>query len=85
VQPQQQWSEEEEKHISWLIEHLNQGVGLYDDLINWLKSIKYRYTWKPNDEQMDVLLSEVTAWSKGCPKQLVLESLYNDLKKLREE
>jgi len=41
--------------------------------------------WKPSDKQMDVLLSEVTAWTKGCPKQIVLESLYQDLKKLREE
>ena len=40
-------------------------------------------TWKPSDEQMEVLLSEVTGWTKGCPKQIVLESLYNDLKKLK--
>ena len=39
--------------------------------------------WKPSNKQMEVLLSEVEAWTKGCPKQIVLESLYNDLKKLK--
>ena len=39
-------------------------------------------TWKPSDEQMEVLLSEVNGWTKGCPKHIVLESLYNDLKRL---
>ena len=38
------------------------------------------HTWKPSKEQMEALLSEVTAWTKGCPKQKVLESLYNDLR-----
>ena len=52
---------------------------------DWIKSLKQRCTWKPSDEQMEVLLSEVTGWKKGCPKQIVLESLYNDLKKLKGE
>ena len=55
-----------------------------DKIDNWLKSLKERYTWRPSDEQMGVLLSEVTAWTKGCPKQIVWESLYNDLLKLKE-
>ena len=55
-----------------------------DKIDNWLKSLKERYTWRPSDEQMGVILSEVTAWTKGCPKQIVLESLYNDLLKLKE-
>ena len=53
---------------------------------NWLKSLKDRVqpqkTWKPSEEQMEVLLSEVKGWTRGCPKQIVLESLYQDLKKL---
>ena len=53
-----------------------------EDLLNWLKSIKDRYTWKPSDKQMEALLSEVNGWTKGCHKQKVLESLYNDLMKL---
>ena len=30
------------------------------------------------------LQREVKGWTKGCPKQIVLESLYQDLKKLKE-
>jgi hypothetical protein len=51
--------------------------------IEWLKSLRPQSTWKPSDEQMEVLLSEVNGWKKGCSKQKVLESLYNDLKKLK--
>lgn len=58
-----------------------QAINSYE-IVKWLKSLKEKYTWKPSDEQMEVLLSEVTAWTKGCPKQIVLESLYNDLKNL---
>ena len=55
----------------------------YDKEISFLKSLRPQSHWKPSDEQMECLLSEVTAWTKGCPKQKVLESLYNDLKKLK--
>lgn len=61
--------------------HSREGEILW--LVSWLKSLKDKYTWKPSDEQMEVLLSEVTGWKKGCSKQIVLESLYNDLKKLK--
>ena len=69
------------------------GKAAYQSEIEWLKSLKNRVgceancittkEWKPSDEQMEVLLSEVTGWKKGCSKQIVLESLYNDLKKLK--
>lgn len=54
-----------------------------EQLKTWLKSLQLQNTWKPNNEQMKILLSKVEAWTKGCPKQKVLESLYNDLKKLK--
>lgn len=65
------------------------GEPTFDD--GWSAAIWYlkkrngrpQNTWKPSDEQMEVLLSEVTAWTKGCTKQIVLELLYNDLKKLK--
>ena len=54
---------------------------------DWLESLKHKIIsqsqWKPSDEQMEVLLSEVAAWENGCPKQKVLESLYNDLQNLK--
>ena len=50
--------------------------------INWLKSLKERYTWKPSDEQMKCLDNV-----KGSDDHngYVLNTLYNDLKKLRKE
>lgn len=47
---QKPWSEEDEKHFSWLIEHLNQSAGLYDNLIIWLKSLKDRVQPQPKKE-----------------------------------
>jgi hypothetical protein len=53
---------------------------------NWLKSLKGRVqpktTWKPNEEQMDALNS--ARWNAPF-KIEILDSLYNDLKKLRDE
>ena len=56
---------------------------MYRERIDWLKSLKPQNRWKPSDKQIEALLSEVEAWTKGCPKQVILESLYNDLKKLK--
>ena len=65
------------------------GEPTFDD--GWSAAIWYlkkrnaqpQSRWKPSDEQMKALLSEVEAWTKGCPKQVILESLYQDLKKLK--
>lgn len=62
---------------------LNMEVMHTEELVDWLKSLRPQNRWKPSDEQMKALLSEVEAWTKGCPKQVILESLYNDLKKLK--
>ena len=84
------WSEEDSVRLQRIIDFLwknrkgdTDGIYQQEQDIDWLKSLKQRYSWKPSDEQMEVLLSEVTGWKKGCPKQIVLESLYNDLKKLK--
>jgi hypothetical protein len=76
------WSEEDEKHFSWLIEYLSQSAGLYDNLIDWLKSLKDRYTWKPSDEQM-YNLSEAAHYYCAFFSTDVLIGLYDDLKKLK--
>lgn len=91
VEQNSAWSEEDEnrfKNLVYLVEHSDEGKATKEGFvkfINRLKSIGPQNKWKPSDEQMEVLLSEVLAWTKGCPKQIVLESLYQDLKKLREE
>lgn len=81
------WSDEDEEILNLIIARLQSHADVdfeeYSKEYDWLNSPKARSTWKPSDEQMDVLLGEVTAWSKGCSKQKVLESLYDDLKKLK--
>lgn len=82
IEPKQEWSEED----MYKIENALFGTYAADvatRLLNKIKSLRPQSTWKPSDEQMEVLLSEVTAWTKGCPKQIVLESLYQDLQKLK--
>ena len=56
----------------------------------WLKSLKERIqpqnTWKPSDEQMQALCSKLPLLTgSGNEVQRVLETLYCDLKKLRNE
>lgn len=70
------WSKEDESRISWLIKHFNQGEGLYDDLINWFKSLKPNH-WKPSEKQMEEL-ARITR-GNSYPH---LSSLYDELKKL---
>lgn len=74
--------------MDWLksLKNRVQPIHEYSDTERQEMFIKSQrpHFWKPTDEQMECLLSEVTAWTKGCHKQKVLESLYNDLKKLRE-
>ena len=67
-----------------------------DACIDWIKSIKQKIGWKPSDEQMDAVKSAALDVAKFSSRseQLRLEnepyykalvSLYNDLKKLKEE
>lgn len=51
---------------------------------NWFKSLKDRYSWKPSEEQMNTL--EYYMHTLICNEHKeVLFGLYEDLKKLREE
>ena len=92
---QKRFGNVEQKPIQWdlvdvraasLIRDAINGMKLTDEArfiaLNWLKSLKDRYTWKPTKEQMEVL-----AWCKPLfadPKSKgILESLINDLKKLK--
>ena len=91
--PRQEWSEDDEKKLlcicAWIKDY-PRAADFKDEIVannyvDWLKSLKPQNRWKPSDVQMEVLLSEANAWTKGCPKQKILKSLYDDLKKLREE
>ena len=89
-QPSQEWSEEDKRllgNILFDLETLRKSAGiekdasLYQDEINWLKSLRPQNTWKPCDEQMDAL-RYVTNFDYGGYKA-TLVSLYEQLKKLR--
>jgi hypothetical protein len=79
-----EWSEEDREMRMKVLKYLSTRCNVfeYEEVENWLRSLRPQSRWKPSYVQMEVLLSEVTAWTKGCPKQIVLESLYNDLKRL---
>ena len=78
------WSEEDEKILKEIISDVK-FEGYNNDMqadsykkINWLKSLRPQNRWKPSEEQMMALLYH-------CSNGSVLSSLYNDLKKLKEE
>lgn len=99
-QTKQEWSEEDETNASYICAALDCYLRLREErnntngqedldkarnwLYNKLKSLRPQFTWKPSGRQMEVL-----AWCKPLfadPKAVgILESLINDLKKLREE
>ena len=92
VQPKQEWSEKDETALGdalWCCKLAASFAKDENDMGNvwyaetWLKSLKERYTWKPSDEQMDAL-HYVTNFDYGGHKAMLV-SLYEQLKKLREE
>ena len=53
---------------------------MYRERIDWLKSLKERYTWKPSKEQMEALM--LVCRGSNLTSLNMLKSLYHDLKKL---
>lgn len=88
VQPQhnQAWSEEDEAYklfaISAVEYYYDEENPLQKAIVNWLKSLKDRLSWKPSKEQMDALLGVMVESGYNYIDYNILESLYNDLKKL---
>ena len=79
------WSEKDEN----VLEDIEEAIINYwhgdtqDILLDWLKSLKDKYTWKPSDEQMKQLVW-IAEQNKDNMIGKELISLYQDLKKLRE-
>ena len=92
VEQKTTWSKEDERMRKSIIDDLiyyKGGPNSAMKEIHWLKSLKERYTWKPSDEQMDTLQHAIV-YVEGCNSNFkgggsVLEKLYNDLMRLREE
>ena len=87
----QEWSEDDEKAINdiMLIIEAYRKNGFNethkqraDNAEEWLKFLKPKNTWKPNDEQMQVLWKYAEQNNKDGS---ILTSLYQELKKLKGE
>lgn len=80
------WSDEDENYCldvnAAVSDYFDEGYA--EELKDWLKSLKERYTWKPTDEQMQQL-GWVAEQNKDNMIGKELMTLYNDLKKLNEE
>ena len=78
------WSKEDDIHLGkaiWYVENPAPMVVKDSMLVDWLKSIKDRYTWKPSEKQIEALRNATAADDEQGE---ALNSLYNDLKKLRK-
>ena len=87
--PKQEWSEEDKKIISEVIQNYENGflpsVIERDRIVKTLKSLKDRYIWKPSEEQIKAV-KRASNGSRAIAGNdyLIMETLYNDLKKLKE-
>lgn len=82
-QPKQEWSEQDKTVLNNLIYALaNDRIGNNrDEYVDWLKSIRPQNTWKPSLSQLNAL--GVVAKGNAPDDIEEIESLYNDLKKLK--
>ena len=85
-QPKQEWSEEDEAYTlftkSAVEDYYDEENPLQKAIVEWLKTLKDRVSWKPSKEQMDALLGVMVESGFNYIDYNILESLYNDLKKL---
>lgn len=90
VQPKREWSEEEQQTIkdaaSFILSCVNiaetkEEEERLEKLAGKLQDLKPQPHWKPTKEQMDTIEAVVNDWSF---QRLYLNSLYEQLKKLRE-
>jgi len=89
------WSERDERAIHCLeytVKHFYEGEDTFKWWCDWFKSLKDRVqqqpkqVWKPSEEQMDALERCVEYLDESDNEDyVIMESLYQDLKKLREE
>lgn len=80
------WSDEDDYNLQCMIAKVTSdiqkgNVGRNNELIDWLKSLKDRVSWKPNKKQMETLEYYMHTLLATEHKE-VLFGLYNDLKKL---
>lgn len=53
------WSEEDDRTLGYLLAVLEDGIptdsGKMEKIVDWLKSLKQRYIWKPSEEQIKAI------------------------------
>ena len=88
-QPKLAWSEEDEEiHRKCICAMRASACGFPEEekfveqVDNWLKFLKARYTWKPSDAQMASITCAVRKMKESACYDSELVSLYQDLKKL---
>ncbi len=93
-QPKQEWSEEDEMMLDTVIEDIIKLAGpkvCYHKDVDWLKSLKERYTWKPSEGQLECLGYAIEKaekeWSPLTNNRvyITLKALEEQLKKLKGE
>ena len=81
-----EWSEEDECFFNTIDALISNEYSLDDDekenLSNWLKSLRPQSQWKPSEEQINALDN---ARHSNPFDVHILDTLFHDLKKLREE
>ena len=75
------WGEEDEKKLRGICNYIScsDSPEGFEEWIDWLNSLKDRYTWKPSDEQIGVIEAIINNRSF---QRRHLNSLYEQLKKL---
>ena len=81
------WSEEDDYNVQCLVAKVtsdiqNGNVGRNQELIDWLKSLKERCTWKPSNIQMECLHDAVEHYHKNGYPASKLNELYEQMSKI---
>jgi len=80
IQPQQEWSVEDDRNLSIAIQYVFQRG--YLSTVNWLKSLKERYTWKPSEYQLNSLQVAINIIGEQTLTGTDLKELLEQLNKL---
>ena len=87
VEQSSAWSEEDDYNVQCLVAKVtsdiqNGNVGRNQELIDWLKSLKERCTWKPSNIQMECLHDAVEHYHKNGYPASKLNELYEQMSKI---
>lgn len=88
-QPQNEWSEEDERMhkasiraCQYMVENFENSTWDYEDAIEWLKSLKPQPQWKPSDEQLNALDEVYKTHGANNVCRRIIFNLLEQLKKL---